>query len=38
VKCPSLAGKTLVDLLSGEATSADEIKLEPMVPRLLKVK
>ena len=35
VRCPALAGKHVIDLLSGEEVDPRSIKLEPMVPRLL---
>jgi hypothetical protein len=35
VKIPALRGRELVDLLSSEPVDADNIKLEPMTPRLL---
>ncbi len=35
VRCPAIAGKRTVDLLSGEEVDPTAIKLEPMVPRLL---
>ncbi len=36
VSCPAIAGKQVVDLLSGERVDPGAIRLEPMVPRLLR--
>jgi hypothetical protein len=38
VKLPAIAGKQVIDLLSGEAVDPSSIKLEPMVPRLLRAR
>ena len=35
VRCPAIAGKRTIDLLSGEEVDPAAIRLEPMVPRLL---
>jgi hypothetical protein len=35
VKIPALQGRALADLLSSEPVDAENIKLEPLVPRLL---
>jgi hypothetical protein len=36
VKCPAIAGKRVIDLLSGEEVNPMSIKLEPITPRLLR--
>ena len=36
VRCPAIAGKRMIDLLNSEEVDAGAIKLEPMVPRLLR--
>jgi hypothetical protein len=38
VKCPAIAEKQVVDLLSGKEVDAGAIRLEPMVPRLLRAR
>jgi hypothetical protein len=38
VRCPAIAGKQVIDLLSGEDVDPGAIALEPMVPRLLRAR
>jgi hypothetical protein len=38
VRCPAIAGKRVIDLLNGEEVDSGSIKLEPMVPRLLRAR